>query len=441
MTKPRAETSVEDEHALLQRVGKTAEFLRERSDTFQSLCRSFALILAEDVEAALTAESQGDVAKQWVEDAISALRVNVPELALELEGRSDFIAAADTVARELEKGLPSHAVKPSSNEVAEHSAEFAQAVISNWLFILRKCKREHEARPIELNSMCLPMRSAGRALTVGADAFAVPVKVAESRFKSFVDELRNGKSIVRIAPDVFLAKSHDQWYALESKNAAEQVAGVAYPEDLKVQEKEALNSSDAVPIRLRFGPRLAAKTKLLQRIKKPLIISEKVVAVLASVAADDAMASKGQVDTGPTADSSELDRVSADLARRAMADLKIAANAGFTSVTAHIKKALFIRKVDFRGVVEVHSEDDRKRIYRASTLALKEALLGSAGATEKVTAIKKMKVHRIIADNPDAKTLYQLLFETARHGLASSDAESLAALLHKLPRDFSSTKP
>ena len=159
------------------------------------------------------------VSEDWINAAYEALRIELPEGVdpPELEHARD--AAITALRNSLESKLPS----PTTDEIAAHTHELAQCVVSNWVGIITSSIKTAFHSPVELEAHWLPTGVPRERLLQGVSAFAADPVQVETVFDGYIRERASAEQQdgVPIAAHLRLQLANGRWVITESANGAQ----------------------------------------------------------------------------------------------------------------------------------------------------------------------------------------------------------------------------
>jgi hypothetical protein len=195
------------------------EFESERiilSDHVARLRERLMPHVAEHMNSECASEA---VSEDWINAAYEALRIELPDGVdpPELERARD--AAITALRNSLESKLPS----PTMDEIAAHTHELAQCVVSNWVGIITSSVKTALHSPVELDAHWLPTGVPRERLQQGVLAFAADPVQVETVFDAYIQERASAEQHdgVPIAAHLRLQLANGRWVITESANGAQ----------------------------------------------------------------------------------------------------------------------------------------------------------------------------------------------------------------------------
>lgn len=168
------------------------------------------------------------------------------------------LAEQDLVSSLEEKLNDSANYVVDDSEIAEHSAELARLLISNWFSVLEDAVQEKPNEALKLEYRAFPPSASPGVVTEGCEAFALPAEQAITKVFEYQQSLANPGESVELSPIVSLYRSKSgPWYAYSTKTPS--VLDVLYAQ-------EALETVESV--HRRFQESLARATEAFS----PLVI-------------------------------------------------------------------------------------------------------------------------------------------------------------------------
>lgn len=234
----RQATTIEEELKRLKKHAPRPDYLARKRELYSAQVTEFASMLKSAVKKALEQEASSDIANTWLDEATQALKAILPELPEGLELSQEFKDAAARVQQGLNKQFLKDALKPSEEEINDHTRELAQCVLANWFSILEQAKHDNGTETQALSGNAMPIGVDDKALYEGVEAFVLPVNIVASEFTNYLDSLKQKGPVVELAPALYLVHKGKQNYLASSEKVSQNLITVqSQPVDKQVPIK------------------------------------------------------------------------------------------------------------------------------------------------------------------------------------------------------------
>lgn len=195
----------------------------ERQELHERHVCAFANQLSPAVRLALEQEGSAEVAAAWIGDARRMLTqwAGMPTHTGSQPGLPTDLDAARRLQEELTAALLPEACEPSEGEVADHSRELAQLLLSNWFSLLEHALQDHKVGLLPLDFDALPPQTLPSAVLDGCEAFALPPLAAAKALREFQQGLAKEGEVVSLSPTLHLLRTRNEWHLARSTQLAQ----------------------------------------------------------------------------------------------------------------------------------------------------------------------------------------------------------------------------